>query len=84
MEIVEVPIEDALDLHSFHPSEVADLVEEYLYQAGVKGYRVVRIIHGRGIGIQRRMVHALLKKHPEVICFRDTSDHGSTVVTLKS
>jgi DNA-nicking Smr family endonuclease len=77
-----VPIEDSLDLHSFPPAEVADLVEEYLYQAVRKGYRDVRLIHGRGAGIQRRIVHSILKKHPEVLRFQDAMDRGSTLVTL--
>jgi len=83
MDIVEVPIEDTLDLHSFPPAEVADLVKEYLYQAKMKGYREVRIIHGRGAGVQRQIVHSILKKHLEVICFQDAMDRGSTVATLK-
>jgi DNA-nicking Smr family endonuclease len=83
MEIIELPIEDTLDLHSFLPADVADLVQEYLYQARMKGYRDVRIIHGRGAGVQRRMVHSILMKHPEVACFQDAPDRGSTVVTLK-
>jgi DNA-nicking Smr family endonuclease len=83
MEIVEVPIEDSLDLHSFSPADVADLVVEYLHQARMKGYREVRIIHGRGAGVQRKRVHSILKKHPEVIYFQDAPDRGSTIVTLK-
>jgi dsDNA-specific endonuclease/ATPase MutS2 len=82
MEPVELPIEDSIDLHSFRPEEVAGLVEEYLHQAGLKGYREVRIIHGRGIGVQRRIVHALLGRHPQVISYRDEPDRGSTLVTL--
>lgn len=82
-EPAEIPIEDTIDLHSFQPQEIAGLVEEYLYQAILKGYREVRIIHGRGIGVQRRTVHSLLKKHPQVIAFRDAEDLGSTVVILK-
>ena len=82
-EPVELPIEDSIDLHSFQPEDVESLVEEYLYQALLKGYREVRIIHGRGIGVQRQIVHALLSRHARVIAFRDAMDHGSTVVTLK-
>ena len=82
MEPVELPIEDSIDLHSFHPREIPDLVEEYLYQAILKGYREVRIIHGRGIGVQRQIVHSILKKHSKVIAFRDEADHGSTTVIL--
>ena len=50
---VELPIEDFIDLHTFKPREVADVVEEYIYQVLRKGYPEVRIIHGRGIGVQR-------------------------------
>jgi dsDNA-specific endonuclease/ATPase MutS2 len=82
MEPVELPIEDSIDLHSFQPQEIAGLVEEYLHQAGVKGYREVRIIHGRGIGAQRRIVHSILSRHPQVISYRDEMDRGSTLVTL--
>jgi dsDNA-specific endonuclease/ATPase MutS2 len=80
---MELPIEDSIDLHTFQPGDIADLVEEYIHQARLKGYHEVRIIHGRGIGVQRRIVHSLLGKHPQVIVFRDAADHGSTVVTLK-
>jgi DNA-nicking Smr family endonuclease len=83
MEPVELPIEDSIDLHTFQPREVAGLVEEYLHQARLKGYREVRIIHGRGIGVQRRMVHSILSRHPHVISYQDEMDRGSTLVTLE-
>ena len=82
-EPVELPIEDSIDLHSFQPSQIADLVKEYLHQALLKGYREVRIIHGRGIGVQRRMVHSLLEKHSRVVSFHDEADRGSTLVKLR-
>jgi DNA-nicking Smr family endonuclease len=82
-EPVELPIEDSIDLHTFQPDEIADLVKEYLYQALLRGYREVRIIHGRGIGVQRRIVRSLLEKHPRVIAFYDEADPGSTTVRLK-
>jgi dsDNA-specific endonuclease/ATPase MutS2 len=82
-ESVDLPIEDTIDLHPFLPREIADLVEEYLYQAVLKGYREVRIIHGRGIGVQRSIVHAVLQKHTSVVSYHDEMDHGSTVVMLK-
>lgn len=82
-EPVELPIEDSIDLHSFQPSEIADLVGEYLHQALLKGYREVRIIHGRGIGVQRRIVHSLLEKDSRVISFYDETDRGSTLVKLR-
>ncbi len=80
---VELPIEDTIDLHTFLPQEIADLVEEYLYQAMQKGYREVRIIHGRGAGVQRSIVQSVLKRHGQVIAFRDAMDRGSTTVILK-
>lgn len=81
-EPVELPIEDSIDLHTFQPRDIPDLVEEYLDQAVKKGYREVRIIHGRGVGVQRRIVHSILKQHPSVISFHDAADRGSTVVHL--
>jgi DNA-nicking Smr family endonuclease len=78
-----VPIEDSIDLHTFQPKEIHIVVEEYLYQAVQRGFREVRIIHGRGAGVQRQIVHSLLKKHPSVISFCDESDHGSTLVVLR-
>ena len=83
MEPVELLIEDSIDLHTFQPKEAASVVEEYLHQARLKGYREVRIIHGRGIGVQRRMVHSMLSRHPHVISYRDEMDRGSTLVTLE-
>jgi dsDNA-specific endonuclease/ATPase MutS2 len=80
---VELPIEDTIDLHTFLPQEIAGLVDEYLYQALQNGYREVRIIHGRGAGVQRNIVHSILKKHEQVIAFRDAMDRGSTTVILK-
>ena len=82
-EPVEVPIEDWIDLHTFQPKEVASVVEEYLYQAAQKKFRLVRIVHGRGIGVQREIVHSILRRHPGVEAFHDTADHGATVVTLR-
>ena len=78
----EVPIEDSIDLHTFQPREIAVVVEEYLYQAVAKGFREVRIIHGRGIGVQREIVQSTLKKHPNVRSFEDATDRGSTMVWL--
>ena len=83
MDPVNIPIEDAIDLHSFPPAEVAGLVEEYIYQAQKKGYRDVRIIHGRGIGAQRRLVHSILSRLPQVLRYYDAPDRGSTSVVLR-
>jgi DNA-nicking Smr family endonuclease len=82
-EPVELPIEDCIDLHTFRPREVADVVEEYLYQAALKGFRHVRIVHGRGIGVQREIVHSILRKHQGVLSFSDAPDRGATLVALK-
>ena len=78
----EVPIEDSLDLHTFQPREIAMVVEEYLYQAMAKGFREVRIIHGRGIGVQREIVRGILTRHRNVQSFHDAPDRGSTTVVL--
>jgi DNA-nicking Smr family endonuclease len=79
----EVPIEDSLDLHTFQPREIHIVVDEYLYQAARRGFREIRIIHGRGIGVQRGIVRAILEKHPSVVSFHDLPDRGSTAVTLR-
>jgi DNA-nicking Smr family endonuclease len=78
----ELPIEDSIDLHTFNPREVEIVVEEYLFQAVAKGFREVRIIHGRGIGVQREIVRSLLSKHPNVASFHDAPNRGSTIVVL--
>ncbi|OLC38806.1 MAG: hypothetical protein AUG08_12085 [Acidobacteria bacterium 13_1_20CM_2_55_15] len=80
----EVPIEDFIDLHTFQPREIRIVIEEYLYQAIKRGFREVRLIHGRGIGVQREIVHSMLKEHLAVISFRDAADRGSTYVLLRS
>jgi DNA-nicking Smr family endonuclease len=82
-EPVDVPIEDWIDLHTFQPRDVASVVEEYLYQARLKGFREVRIVHGRGIGVQREIVHSVLRRHAHVLAFRDTPDRGATLVALQ-
>jgi DNA-nicking Smr family endonuclease len=79
----EIPIEDSIDLHTFQPREIPIVVEEYLYQAVRRGFREVRIIHGRGIGIQREIVRSLLARHQDVVAYRDAPDRGSTFVTLR-
>ena len=61
---VRVPIEDALDLHSFVPRDVPSVVGEYIEAAHARGFREVRLIHGRGIGVQRAIVQSLLRGHP--------------------
>ncbi|HEX9160067.1 MAG TPA: Smr/MutS family protein [Thermoanaerobaculia bacterium] len=84
---VEVPIEDVLDLHPFRPAEVRDVALEYLTAARARGFRQVRLIHGRGIGVQRDNVQALLRKLDWVESFHDADPSGggwgATVVLLK-
>jgi len=86
-EPVEIPIDGTLDLHTFAPKEVSSLVEEYLWACLNKGIYEVRIIHGKGKGVLRRIVHARLEKHPNVLDFRldsGPSGWGVTVVHLKA
>jgi len=66
-----IPVEDHIDLHAFSPAEVRDLVEEYLSLAAEAGFRRVRIIHGRGTGVQRRIVRSILSRHPRVEAYGD-------------
>jgi DNA-nicking Smr family endonuclease len=79
-----VPLDDALDLHSFHPKEVSSVVDEFIRAAHEAGYREVRLIHGRGRGIQRGMVQAVLEQHPLVDSFWDAPEShlGATVAML--
>ena len=86
-EPVRIPIEDALDLHAFAPRDVASVVDEYLNEAHARGFAEVRLIHGRGIGVQRRIVQSALSKHPLVASFADAPPErggfGATVVQLQ-
>src|SRR3970040_1565154 len=70
-EPVSLPIEDSLDLHPFAPKDVRPGVEEYLREAVLRGFSEVRLIHGRGIGLQRASVQGLLAGHPLVERFFD-------------
>jgi DNA-nicking Smr family endonuclease len=80
----EIPIEPSLDLHTFHPRDVVSVVGEYVTAAHAAGLREVRLIHGRGTGVQRGLVQQALEKHPLVAEFRDaTETHlGATVARL--
>lgn len=69
--VVEMEITDVLDLHTFRPQEVADVVRDYLDAAHEKGLRKLRIIHGKGKGVQRRTVRTLLERDPRVTGFGD-------------
>jgi len=81
----ELPIEDQLDLHSFRPEDIPSVVEEYLQAAHEKGFREVRLIHGRGIGARRAVVQRLLRSNPLVESFHDAPEShlGATVVRLR-
>ncbi len=80
-----VPIEDAIDLHAFAPRDVTAVVDDYLGAAREAGFGLVRLIHGRGKGMQRAAVHRLLASHALVDAFWDApeSDLGATMVRLK-
>jgi DNA-nicking Smr family endonuclease len=85
---VRVPIEDSLDLHSFQPRDIPSVVDEYLQAAHARGFSEVRLIHGRGIGVQRRIVQSLLAGHPLVAAFADAPEarggRGATLVRFRS
>ena len=86
-EMVHIPVDGVLDLHMFLPKEAASVVVEYLRVCLEKGIYEVRIIHGKGKGVLRRTVHALLEKHPFVQDFKldsGPSSWGSTIVHLKN
>ena len=83
---VVIAIEDHIDLHSFAPHDIRAVVKSYLDAALDAGFREVRLIHGRGIGVQRASIRALLAAHPSVLAFRDDDSlrggRGATIVTL--
>ena len=83
-EPVDVPIGPELDLHSFAPRDIPSVVDEYLVEAAAKGLQRVRLVHGRGRGVQRGIVQATLEKHPLVAEFWDDSaSHlGATIARL--
>jgi DNA-nicking Smr family endonuclease len=86
-EIVELPIADVLDLHSFPPAEVRDLVLNYLDEAHARGFASVRIVHGKGVGAQRALVRALAARDPRVVALHDApleaGSWGATVITFR-
>lgn len=87
-DIVVLPIEDHLDLHPFQPKDIPSVVEEYLEQCKEAGFGEVRLIHGKGKGVQRNIIRALLEKHGNVESFHDApleaGSWGATIVILKS
>jgi DNA-nicking Smr family endonuclease len=84
---VHLPIDGALDLHTFRPQDVKSVVVDYLAECRARGILQVRIIHGKGIGQLRQTVHSILAKHPDVISFAIAGEayggSGATIVNLK-
>ncbi len=84
---VPLPITDVFDLHTVLPKDVKEVVQEYLVEARRMGFKALRIIHGRGIGVQREMVRAILARTDFVADFRDAPEEaggwGATIVTLR-
>jgi dsDNA-specific endonuclease/ATPase MutS2 len=86
-EPVTIPITDVFDLHTIQPRDVKLVVEEYLHEAQRLGFRSVRIIHGKGIGVQREMVRSILGRTPFIIDWTDAPPEagglGATIVRLR-
>ena len=85
-DVVEIPIDGVIDLHTFSPKEAGDVVEEYINACAEKQIYEVRIIHGKGKGVLRRIVHSLLERHPLVADFSldsGASGWGATIAWLK-
>jgi dsDNA-specific endonuclease/ATPase MutS2 len=86
-EPVRIPVTDVFDLHSVPPVDAKAVVEAYLEEAYRLGFRALRIIHGRGIGVQRAMVRAVLERTPYVKSYQDAPAEaggwGATLVTLE-
>jgi dsDNA-specific endonuclease/ATPase MutS2 len=85
---VNIEFSDVIDLHSIPPRQVRAVIEDYLEDAHRRGFQWVRIIHGKGIGVQREMIRSILARTPFVIDFKDAPPEaggwGATIVTLKS
>ena len=86
-EPMQMPIDGVLDLHTFKPREIKELLLDYLAACQLKGILRVRVIHGKGIGTLRHTVHSVLAKHPEVVTFNLANEHfggwGATIVHLR-
>ena len=86
-EPIEIPIEPWIDLHTFSPKEIPDLLKSYLAECHRLGFQEVRIIHGKGIGVQRQIVHAHLAKSPFISSFStappEAGGWGATIAVLK-
>jgi dsDNA-specific endonuclease/ATPase MutS2 len=84
--MTRIPIEGTLDLHAFQPRDIKSVVEEYVNAAHAAGLGEVRLVHGRGRGIQRGIVQAALERHPLVESFYDAPEShlGATVAILEA
>jgi DNA-nicking Smr family endonuclease len=87
LDAVSIPIEDWIDLHTFSPKEIPLLLEDYLLECQKRGFREVRIIHGKGKGVQMNIVRSLLKKSPLVESFKpapsEAGGWGATIACLR-
>lgn len=87
MPVIKMEITDVLDLHPFPPRDIKPLVKDYLDLAYDKGLRQLRIVHGKGVGVQKRMVRSILDKDPRVVSYGDppgeSGGWGATWVTLR-
>jgi len=87
-EFMEIPIDGTLDLHTFDPKDVKELIPDYIESCLERKIYCLRIIHGKGRGVLRKIVHSILGKHPAVESFKHESGSGgswgATVVDLKS
>jgi dsDNA-specific endonuclease/ATPase MutS2 len=86
MKPIKIRIEDVIDLHTFQPADVPQLLEDYIEECIRVGFESVRIIHGKGMGSQKRRVQSLLRRNPHVASFKDApleaGGWGATVVQL--
>ncbi|MGZ5477836.1 MAG: Smr/MutS family protein [Thermoanaerobaculia bacterium] len=83
---LRIPIEGTIDLHAFAPRDIPSVVEEYINEAHAAGFVEVRLVHGRGLGVQRGIVQRALELHPLVLEFLDdpASHLGATIAVLKA
>ena len=87
MNAIRIPIEDVIDLHTFRPRDIPALIEDYIAECVRAGFASVRIIHGKGAGLQKKRVHELLRRNTQVLSFADApisaGGWGATIVELK-
>jgi len=85
--VVPLPITGELDLHSFRPQDLGELIPDYIEECRAKGIYKIRIVHGKGIGNVRRRVEAILARHPDVLSFAQAGEQmggwGATIVMLR-